>query len=144
MQRVRRCSALLFFVGTALNVLAISTLAAAPPAVSDSDTAARDIVLVLDNSGSMKPLDPQFLIKEAVERFVEGMPDDARLSLVIFDEQLLASPLVFVSDRDARRVNLAQLNFRGPWTNTPAAVERAIQELKRNADGRGLRNRSCY
>jgi len=132
MQRVRRCSALLFFVGTALNVLAISTLAAAPPAVSDSDTAARDIVLVLDNSGSMKPLDPQFLIKEAVERFVEGMPDDARLSLVIFDEQLLASPLVFVSDRDARRVNLAQLNFRGPWTNTPAAVERAIQELKRN------------
>ncbi|MFH0351850.1 MAG: FHA domain-containing protein [Chromatiales bacterium] len=87
---------------------------------------------MLDNSGSMKPLDPQFLIKEAVERFLEGMPDDARVSLVIFDEQLLASPLAFVPDRDARRVNLAQLNYRGPWTNTPAAVERAIQELKRN------------
>ena len=130
-----QCSALLLFVGTALNALAISTLAAAPPAASDSDTAPRDIVLVLDNSGSMKPLDPQFLSKEAVERFVEGMPDDARVSLVIFDEQLLASPLAFVPDRDARRVrrvNLAQLNYRGPWTNTPAAVERAIQELKRN------------
>lgn len=77
MQRLaRRCSGLLLFVGTALNALAISTLAAAPPAASDSDTAPRDIVLVLDNSGSMKPLDPQFLIKEAVERFVEGMPDD--------------------------------------------------------------------
>ena len=133
MQRLaRRCSRLLLFVGTALNALATSTLAAAPPAASDSDTAPRDIVLVLDNSGSMKPLDPQFLIKEAVERFVEGMPDDARVSLVIFDEQLLASPLAFVSDRDGRRVNLAQLNYRGPWTNTPAAVERAIQELKRN------------
>ncbi len=133
MQRLaRRCSGLLLFVGTALNALAISTLAAAPPAASDSDTAPRDIVLVLDNSGSMKPLDPQFLIKEAVERFLEGMPDDARVSLVIFDEQLLASPLAFVSDRDARRVNLAQLNYRGPWTNTSAAVERAIQELKRN------------
>ncbi len=133
MQRLaRRCSRLLLFVGTALNALATSTLAAAPPAASDSDTPPRDIVLVLDNSGSMKPLDPQFLIKEAVERFVEGMPDDARVSLVIFDEQLLASPLAFVSDRDGRRVNLAQLNYRGPWTNTPAAVERAIQELKRN------------
>lgn len=133
MQRLaRRCSRLLLFVGTALNALAISTLAAAPPAASDSDTPPRDIVLVLDNSGSMKPLDPQFLIKEAVERFVEGMPDDARVSLVIFDEQLLASPLAFVSDRDGRRVNLAQLNYRGPWTNTPTAVERAIQELKRN------------
>ena len=92
-------------------------------------------MLVLDNSGSMKPLDPQFLSKEAVERFVEGMPDDARVSLVIFDGQLLASPLAFVPDRDARRVrrvNLAQLNYGGAWTNTPAAVERAIQELKRN------------
>ena len=130
-----QCSALLLFVGTALNALAISTLAAAPPAASDSDTAPRDIVLVLDNSGSMQPLDPQFLSKEAVKRFVEGMPDDARVSLVIFDEQLVASPLAFVPDRDARRVrrvNLAQLNYRGPWTNTPAAVERAIQELKRN------------
>ena len=131
MQRfARRCSGLLLFVGTALNALA--TLAVAPPAASDSDTPPRDIVLVLDNSASMKPLDPQFLIKEAVERFVEGMPDDARVSLVIFDEQLLASPLAFVSDRDGRRVNLAQLNYRGPWTNTPTAVERAIQELKRN------------
>ena len=133
MQRLaRRCSRLLLFAGTALNALATSTLAAAPPAASDSDTPPRDIVLVLDNSGSMKPLDPQFLIKEAVERFVEGMPDDARVSLVIFDEQLLASPLAFVSDRDGRRFNLAQLNYRGPWTNTPTAVERAIQELKRN------------
>ncbi|MDQ3563483.1 MAG: VWA domain-containing protein [Pseudomonadota bacterium] len=136
MQRlVRRCSGLLLFAGTALNALAISTLAAAPPAASESDTAPRDTVLVLDNSGSMKPLDPQFLSKKAVERFVEGMPDNARVSLVIFDEQLLASPLALVPDRDARRVrrvNLAQLNYRGPWTNTPAAVERAIQELKIN------------
>ncbi|MGH8603350.1 MAG: VWA domain-containing protein, partial [Gammaproteobacteria bacterium] len=136
MQRLAgQCSALLLFAGSALSALAISTLAAAPPVASDSGTAPRDIVLVLDNSGSMKPLDPRFLSKEAVERFVEGMPDDARVSLVIFDEELLASPLAFVPDRDARRVrrvNLAQLNYRGPWTNTPAALERAIQELKRN------------
>lgn len=128
MQRLAgQCSALLLFAGSALN-----TLAATPPVASDPDTAPRDIVLVLDNSGSMKPLDPRFLSKEAVERFVEGMPDDARVSLVIFDQELLASPLAFVPDRDARRVNLAQLNYRGPWTNTPAALERAIQELKRN------------
>ncbi|MGH8469836.1 MAG: VWA domain-containing protein [Gammaproteobacteria bacterium] len=136
MQRLAgQCAALLLLAGSALSALAISTLAAAPPAASDSGTAPRDIVLVLDNSGSMKPLDPRFLSKEAVERFVEGMPDDARVSLVIFDEELLASPLAFVPDRDARRVrrvNLAQLNYRGPWTNTPAALERAIQELKRN------------
>ncbi|MGH8532132.1 MAG: VWA domain-containing protein [Gammaproteobacteria bacterium] len=136
MQRLAgQCSALLLFAGSTLNALAISTLPATPPVASDSDTAPRDIVLVLDNSGSMKPLDPRFLSKEAVERFVEGLPDDARVSLVIFDEELLASPLAFVPDRDARRVrrvNLAQLNYRGPWTNTPAALERAIQELKRN------------
>lgn len=135
MQRLAgQCSALLLFAGSALNALAISTLAATPPA-SDSDTAPRDIVLVLDNSGSMKPLDPRFLGKDAAERFVEGMPDDARVSLLIFDEELLASPFAFVPDRDARRVrrvNLAQLNYRGRWTNTPAALERAIQELKRN------------
>ncbi|MGH6636345.1 MAG: FHA domain-containing protein [Gammaproteobacteria bacterium] len=105
----------------------IATPAAAQIGPSTPVTLLQDIVLVLDNSGSMKNNDPRFLTKDAVARFVEDVPDEARLSVVIFDKQVRATPL---GSRDG--INLAQLNYRGPLTNIPAAVQRAIQELKDN------------
>ncbi|MGH8642998.1 MAG: VWA domain-containing protein [Gammaproteobacteria bacterium] len=121
------------FLGIALS--GIATPAAAQIDTSTPVTLLQDIALVLDNSGSMKKNDPRFLGKEAVARFVEGVPDDARLSVVIFDKQVRATPL---GSRDS--VNLAQFNYRGPLTNIPAAVARAIQELKLNGRPRAARS----
>ena len=90
---------------------------------------------MLDNSGSMRKNDPRFLTKEAVARFVNGVPNEARLSVVIFDKQVRATPL---GSRDS--VNLAQFDYRGPLTNIPAAVARAIQELKLNGRPRAARS----
>ncbi|MGH8654584.1 MAG: FHA domain-containing protein [Gammaproteobacteria bacterium] len=120
------------FLGIVL--FGIATTAAAQTAPSTPVSLLQDIVLVLDNSGSMKKNDPRFLTKQAVGRFVMGVPDDARLSLVIFDKRIHATLL---GSRDA--VNLAQFNYRGPLTNIPAAIQRAIQELKLNGRTRAAR-----
>lgn len=108
--------------------IALIGIATPPGAQIESSTPLlQDIVLVLDNSGSMKNNDPRFLTKDAVARFVEDVPDEARLSVVIFDKHIRATPL---GSRDG--INLAQLNYRGPLTDIPAAVQQAIQELKDN------------
>ena len=114
-------------LGIVLSVMATPDRAAAQIGPNAAAALPKDIVLVLDNSGSMRKNDPRFLTKAAVARFVERVPNEARLSVVIFDKQVRATPL---GSRDS--VNLAQFNYRGPLTDIPAAVARAIQELKRN------------
>ncbi|MGH8487432.1 MAG: FHA domain-containing protein [Gammaproteobacteria bacterium] len=114
-------------LGIALSVVTTPDRAAAQTESNTPAALPKDIVLVLDNSGSMRKNDPRFLTKEVVARFVEGAPDEARLSVVIFDKHILATPL---GSRDS--VNLAQFNYRGPLTNIPAAVARAIRELNLN------------
>jgi Mg-chelatase subunit ChlD len=95
----------------------------------------KDIVLLLDNSGSMKKTDPQFLVKKAVEQFVRESPDDTWLGVLVFDRDArLAAPLTSLAaeTRDSVVAGLAQLDYRGLLTNIPAAMERAIYELKLN------------
>ena len=96
-----------------------------------------DIVLVLDNSGSMKKNDPKFLTREVVTNFVNGLGENSRLGMVIFDEEArLAEPLKEVTSPEAKAEflkGLVKVNYKGQFTNSPAGIERAIYELKTNA-----------
>ena len=96
-----------------------------------------DIVLVLDNSGSMKKNDPEFLTREVVTNFVNGLGAQSRLGMVIFDQEAqLAEPLAELATPEARgrfQKSLGKVNYKGQLTNSPAGIERAIYELKTNA-----------
>ncbi|HEY7841939.1 MAG TPA: VWA domain-containing protein, partial [Gammaproteobacteria bacterium] len=97
---------------------------------------ARDIVLVLDNSGSMKKSDPQSLMPVAVTDFIRRLGEESRLAVIIFDKDVrLPVPLTQVSDatREQLLQSLRLLDYKGLLTASPAAVERAIYELKTNA-----------
>ena len=99
-------------------------------------TLPKDIVLVLDNSGSMKNNDPKFLVKDTIARFIRSAPVDMRVAIVVFDEYaVLAVPLTTLSADNLSLVlaSLDQINYRGQFTNTVAAVEQAIYELKLNS-----------
>ena len=93
-----------------------------------------DLFLVLDNSGSMKQNDPQFLTRAVVTEFVNStkLPADARVGIVMFaDNATLTMPLTAVGDaRQAIQASLAKLDYSGRLTDTAAAVERALYELK--------------
>ncbi len=96
--------------------------------------AARDVILVLDNSGSMRRHDPDFLTRVAVTEFVNGLAaTGAGAGLVVFDDtarfvqRLL--PLT-EENRAALLSSLSQVDYSGQRTDSPAAMERAIYELK--------------
>ena len=95
-----------------------------------------DIVFVLDNSGSMRNNDPNFITKKVVTNFLGGRGERSRLGMVIFDETAnLVEPLTSIDNAEVRARFLESLdviNFKGKFTNSPAGIERAIYELKTN------------
>ena len=44
-----------------------------------------DVMLVLDNSGSMKKNDPKFLVAEAIKEFISQKNENTRVGIIIFD-----------------------------------------------------------
>jgi pSer/pThr/pTyr-binding forkhead associated (FHA) protein len=97
-----------------------------------------DVMLVLDNSGSMKQNDPKGLLKEAVSEFARQLPTDTHLGVVIFDQRVdLALNPTKVSDPEFQS-NLSQclkrVDYSGKWTDIPGGIERALYTLTH--DGR--------
>jgi uncharacterized protein YegL len=116
-----------------LLLLSILVMVFVAPAGAIVPTA--DVVLVLDNSGSMRRNDPGFLVKEAVTGFIERLASDARVGVVIFDQNVtLAMPLTGLAEggRDGVLDSLGRIDYRGQLTDSPSGVERAIYELKSN------------
>ena len=109
--------------------LAIGLLLLALPA-----TAARDVILVLDNSGSMRGNDPGSLAAPAVLEFIQGQPSDTRVGIVIFStETALVMPLTpseIAADGTAAEALQRHFNYRGRWTQIAAGVERGLYELR--------------
>ena len=95
-----------------------------------------DIVMVLDNSGSMKANDPKFLTREVVTNFMVGFGEKSRLAIIIFDQEVrLVEPLADVTGLVARAnfmKSLDYINYKGLFSDIPAAIERAVYELKLN------------
>ncbi len=102
---------------------------------SDATAVAKDVVVVLDNSGSMKKNDPDFLATQAVSEFISSLDTQTRIAIIIFDQDVsLAVPLTPLSleTREIVLSSLKKVNYKGLFTDSPAAIERAIYELKNN------------
>ena len=120
---------------TSRCVLLICLVSVAMSATHAAAASLQDIVLILDNSGSMKKNDPLFLAKDAVTQFVENASEDSRIGIVIFDQAVrLPIPLTPALAENRARIlaSLDNIDYRGLFTNSSAAVERAIYELRIN------------
>lgn len=121
---------LLRILGTAMLAVFLlignSALAASEP---------RDVMLVLDNSGSMRANDPARLSVSAVTDFIRSQSPDTHVGIVVFAASpRLVQPLTPVMPGERERLlgGLDSLDFSGQWTETAAAVERALYELRIN------------
>lgn len=107
-------------------ILGIGLLLAVPAYAS------QDVVLVLDNSGSMRANDPNRLVPKAVTDFVSSQGADSRVAIIEFaTNPKVLMPLTPVSDNSRSQTYLVvqQLDYRGQWTDIGAALERALYEL---------------
>ncbi|MGH8598535.1 MAG: FHA domain-containing protein, partial [Gammaproteobacteria bacterium] len=93
----------------------------------------QDVILVLDNSGSMRKFDPGLVAKTAAAEFLRGVPSDVNIGVIIFDQSArVVAPLAPATDEaKAGLVAVVEgMNYRGQFTDSPGAIERAIYELK--------------
>jgi hypothetical protein len=95
--------------------------------------AARDVLLVLDNSGSMRRNDPQRLAAPAVTEFIKSQPPDTRVGILLYgSEAELVLPLMpseIAADGEAQKA-LRKFTYSGKLTQTAGAIERALYELR--------------
>ena len=97
--------------------------------------AKEDIVLVVDNSNGMKQLDGNLSIRDAVKTFFENISRDVRVALILFDDNAsLKVPFVALGDeqRDDFLRGLKTIDYSGRFSNSAAAIERALHELSDN------------
>ena len=97
-----------------------------------SDELKQDIVLMVDNSGSMKKNDPEFLAHHALQAFISEHDDAARVALIVFDQNVnLIVPFTSLTDeaKPALLEAIQKIDYSGALTNSPAALERAIYEI---------------
>ncbi|MEE9574543.1 MAG: VWA domain-containing protein [Gammaproteobacteria bacterium] len=123
-------------VDTEIEIAVETEAVVTEPSSTAEGNLIKDVVLVLDNSGSMKKNDPQFLTKHAVTEFINNLDDATRASIVIFDQDVrTAVPLTEISSSSRQGLldSLSQINYKGLYTNSPAAIESAIYDLKNNA-----------
>lgn len=97
-------------------------------------SAGRDIMLVLDNSGSMQANDPAKLAAPAVIEFIQGQPSDTRVGIVVFSTTaalvMPLTPAEYAADGRAQEVLEKHFSYRGRWTQIAAGVERGLYELR--------------
>jgi Mg-chelatase subunit ChlD len=95
-----------------------------------------DLVFVIDNSGSMRKNDPNFITPQVVQTFVRQLPALSQVGVVLFDQNArLLSPMTRISGEQIEQEiisSLKKIDYRGQRTNTPVGIERAIYELKTN------------
>lgn len=93
-----------------------------------------DVILVLDQSGSMKQNDPQRLLVSAASDFVGKLGAQDAAGLVLFGTQAKASfpvsPLTSEANRTALLQEIQNIRYSDPRTNMAAGIERGLYELK--------------
>lgn len=109
------------------------------PAQADRESgtgAIVDLAFVVDNSGSMKKNDPNFMTPRMVSTFINRLPGQTRVSMVLFDGNArLVTPLTALSDSRSGEIignGLDRIDYRGQHTNMPVGIERAVYELRIN------------
>ncbi|MCS3903656.1 uncharacterized protein YegL [Methylohalomonas lacus] len=146
MSPIRQLCSRRFIVGYRRALVCMLALLAVPAWITaGADTQAppaRDVVLVLDNSGSMRDNDPQSLVPATVQQFVAELDADDRVALLVFDQdvELVQDFVRIEAGREQLLTALPAIDYSGQYTDSPAAIERALYMLKNQgrADARRL------
>jgi hypothetical protein len=113
-----------------LVILLLIALSYASPVMAE-----QAVVLIIDNSGSMKKNDPRSLTKQAVTQFIQDVSPGTQVALILFDKEAKTLAPLTPIDESTRLdllTHLSQINFKGPLTNSGEALTQGLEELKKH------------
>lgn len=125
-------SSVLLWVTTASLLFGSAGQCSAKP-LGEGEPFGHDVVLVLDNSASMKKVDPRGHLPSALEHFVAARRASTHVGVVVFDGQArLLVPLAPLDGVARARLAavLSRLDYRGGLSDIAAGIERAVYELR--------------
>lgn len=114
-----------------LVILLLIALSYASPVMAE-----QAVVLIIDNSGSMKKNDPRSLTKQAVTQFIQDVSPGTQVALILFDKEAKTLAPLTPIDESTRLdllTHLSQINFKGPLTNSGEALAQGLEELKKHS-----------
>jgi Mg-chelatase subunit ChlD len=95
-----------------------------------------DVMVVIDNSASMKKNDPGFLLKQALTTFADNLQGDTYTGFILFSDNVDMVMALKPLKNDSAQIKLEMvtnlINYSGMHTSIPAAIEKAYYELKVN------------
>lgn len=92
-----------------------------------------EYVVLVDNSGSMKSIDPESLVKSTLLSFITQQEGVKNFSVLLFDEDVnVVFPLgqTDILSNELVTEKFSALNYEGKSNNIVRAIERAVYELK--------------
>lgn len=104
-------------------LLACAVALAAPLAAADR------VMVLIDNSGSMRSNDADRLVPEAVSGFIRSLPAETDVGVIAFDgrARLVQAP---IAAGDFSSSALDGIDYSGQLTDPSVAVERALYEFR--------------
>lgn len=93
-----------------------------------------DVVVTLDNSGSMRQNDPRRLMPEAISTFARTLPIGAHFGIALFDKTpkvvVHLTPVESAAFPQAVAAGLRLVDYHGQLTDIPGGLESALYELR--------------
>ena len=92
-----------------------------------------DVLVVLDQSRSMKQSDPKWMVAQAFSRFIHQLPAESAAGLVLFGSQAWSVQSLAPLSEDHRRqllASIADIRYADAQSNPVAAVDAALDEFR--------------
>lgn len=103
--------------------------------------AIKDIVLIIDNSGSMQETDPDNARYEAAKTLINSMDSDKEAAIILFDDMpKLLQPFVRLKNQSIKDDVISQLEnieSTNGGTNISLALDEAMEQIRKEGSNRG-------
>jgi molecular chaperone GrpE (heat shock protein) len=117
-----------------IAILLLTCALQLPLCAQTPPSGALDIFLVVDNSGSMRQVDPDLLMPCTLSTFAGRLPLNSQLGILTFDKRVnVVLDLTRTTSKqfqDDVAAGLRNVNYEGSRSDLAGGVERAIYELR--------------
>lgn len=127
---MKKYRGLVSIVMIALQIIIVNPFYTLSYAAEEQGSKEKEVVFLLDASGSMKSNDPKRLAIDSIAQLVYSLPSNYKVGVVAYNEEvILAQELVEASQRE-QLMKLAEQISYADYTNAGAGLAKAVELLQ--------------